>query len=155
ALGRLAQPLFGTWLRIEGRLAADNLVRSPGRTGIVIAALAATGAVLVQTAGFIRSTESAIRTWIDRSIAADLFVTCGGSLHPASLMQPMAASVGDELRRGLREDVETVLGIRFHLLDFRDRIVFLLAVDAGAFQEHPERQLARNLGRFPRLREPG
>jgi putative ABC transport system permease protein len=151
-LGRLVQPLFRHLLGLEGRLAADNLVRSPGRTGIVIAALAATGALLVQMAGFIRSTETAVRTWIDRSVAADLFVTCGGSIHSASLTLPMDEKIGGELRA--LPGVDSVLGIRFHLLDFRDRIVFLLAVDADAFRSAPHRELARNLARYPRLREP-
>ena len=37
---RLFQPLARNFLGIEWRLAADNLVRSPGRTGLVIGALA-------------------------------------------------------------------------------------------------------------------
>jgi putative ABC transport system permease protein len=64
----------------------------------------------------------------------------------------MSEKLGDELRK--LDNVDTVVGIRFHLLDFRDRIVFLLAVDADAFQSMPERNLTRNLARFPRLREP-
>ena len=42
AVGRLFQPFFRYFLGLEGRLAGDNLVRSPGRTGLVVAALAAT-----------------------------------------------------------------------------------------------------------------
>ncbi len=151
-LGRLVQPLFRHLFGLEGRLAADNLVRSPGRTGIVIAAVAATGALLVMMAGFIRSTETAIGTWMDQSIAADLFVTCGSSLHSASLTLPMDEKLGDELRT--LKDVDAVLGIRFNMLDFRDRLVLLLAVDADAFHSSPGRKLARNLARFPRLHEP-
>jgi putative ABC transport system permease protein len=152
-LGRFVQPVFRVLFGLEGRLAADNLVRTPGRTGLVIAALAATGTLMVGVAGYIRSTERAVRTWIDRSIAADLFVTCGGSIHTASLVQPTDGDLGQKLRS--LPGVESVLGIRFHLLDFRDRIVFLLGVDADAFRATPGRELARNLGRFPRLREPG
>src|SRR5262249_26172602 len=76
-VGRAVQPLSRHFLGLEGRLAADNLVRPPGRTGIVIAALAATGGLLVQTAGFLRSTREAIYEWVEDKIAADLFVTCG------------------------------------------------------------------------------
>jgi putative ABC transport system permease protein len=151
-VGSLVQPLFRHLFGLEGWLAADNLTRSPGRTGIVIGAVAATGALLVGIAGFIRSTQTAVRAWIDQSIAADLFVTCGGSIHTASLTQPMDEKVGRELRT--LPGVDTVLGIRFHLLDFRDRIVFLLAVDADAFGDTSRRELARNLARFPHLKEP-
>jgi putative ABC transport system permease protein len=151
-LGRLLQPLVRSSLGLEGRLAADNLVRSPARTGIVIAALAATGGLVFHIAGFIYSTKSAVHTWIDQSIAADLFVTCGGSVDEASLTQPMDEHLGEELRRSLT-DVEAAVGVRFHFLDFRDRIVILLGVDTDAFPEHTERSLARNLNKYPRLRE--
>jgi putative ABC transport system permease protein len=152
-LGRLLLPLLRPLLGLEGRLAADNLVRSPGRTGIVVAALAATGALMVQTAGFIRSTEDAVLDWIDHAVAADLFVTSGGSLSSASAALPMDEHVATQLRK--LPEVESALGVRIHLLDFRDRIVFLLAVDADAFAATPGRDYARNLRRYPRLREPG
>src|SRR5262249_23195211 len=76
-LARFLQPAFRRFLRLEGRLAADNLIRSPGRTGLVIAAIAATGALMVQTAGFIRSTEVALLTWIDEKTSSALFVVSG------------------------------------------------------------------------------
>lgn len=152
-VGRLVSALLRPFLRLEGRLAADNLVRSPGRTGIVVAALAATVALMVQTSGFVKSTESAVLGWIDRFVAADLFVTCGGSATSASIALPMDEHLVRELRT--LPEVESALGIRFHFLDFRDRIVFLLAVDANAFASTPERPYARNIARYPRLREPG
>jgi putative ABC transport system permease protein len=151
-LGHLLLPLVRPFLRLEGRLAADNLVRSPGRTGIVIAALAATGALMVQTAGFVRSTEEAIRGWIDGFVAADLFVTCGGSIHTTSAAQPMDEKYVTLLRKELHDDVVAALGVRFHPLEFRDRFVFLLAVDADAFADVPDSPYARNLGRDPRLK---
>jgi putative ABC transport system permease protein len=153
-VGRLVEPIFRHLFGLEGWLAADNLARSPARTGLVIAALAGTGAVMVGFSGFMHSTRTTIRAWIDQSVAADLFVTCGGSLHTASLVQPMDETLGPKLKQSLPH-VEAILGVRFHLLDFRDRIVFLLAVDADAFQGTSRHDLARNLARFPRLKEPG
>src|SRR5208337_348437 len=49
AIIRLLRPLARQVFGIEGRLAAGNLARSPGRTGLVIAALAAGTALLIQT----------------------------------------------------------------------------------------------------------
>src|SRR5262249_56190601 len=86
------------------------------------------GALLVQTAGFIRSTEVALTTWIDDKIAADLFVLSGGSLNSAGL--PMREDVAERLRADPR--VQTVLPVRGHQLLYNDRIVFLLAGDAEA-----------------------
>jgi putative ABC transport system permease protein len=153
-LGQVLLPVLRPVLGVTGRLAADNLVRSPGRTGIVIAVLAATGSLMLLVAGVVRSTESALRDWIDRAVAADLFVTCGGSLHGASAIQPMKEEIPGMLRKELPEVVAS-LGIRFHLLEFRQRIVFLLAVDARAFADIPETPYARNLLRFPRLADGG
>jgi putative ABC transport system permease protein len=154
AAGRLVQPVFRYLLGLGGRLAADNLVRSPGRTGIVIAALAATGALLVQTAGFLCSTEHAIRTWIDEKIAADLFVSSGSPTTSASQSLTM--------REGLRRDllrldgVEAVLPVRMHRVKYGDHPVFLLGIDCDAFEGSAEdRPLARALNRFPQLRRPG
>jgi putative ABC transport system permease protein len=152
-LGRLLRPMVRSVLGLEGRLAADNLVRSPGRTGIVIAALAATAGLVFGLSGFIHSTKATVYTWLDDKIAADLFVTCGGSIDSASLTQPMDAHLHDKLTS--LPQVEAAVGVRFHLLDFRDRIVFMLAIDTHAFADGSTRSLARNLGKYPRLREAG
>jgi putative ABC transport system permease protein len=152
--GKILQPFFRLFLGLEGRLAADNMVRSPGRTGLVIGALAATTALMVETAGFIRSSEHAILTYLDESIAADFFVTSGSRITEAARAIPMDEKLGDRLRA--MPEVDAVLGIRFNALPFRDRLVLMLALDASAFAkaEHPH-SLGRNLTRFPRLREPG
>jgi putative ABC transport system permease protein len=153
AIGRLLQPVARRLLSLEGRLAADNLVRSPGRTGLVIGALAATGALLVMTSGFIHSTEHILMTWIDEQIAADLFVTSGGTFGNGGQMTPMPEGLARTLRD--RPEVEAALPIRFYPLDFRGRIVLMIVLDSRAFKGGGgERTLARNLDRYPRIREP-
>ena len=153
-LGRLLRPLVRSVLGLESRLAADNLVRSPGRTGIVIAALASTAGLVFGLAGFIHSTKQTVYTWLDDKVAADLFVTCGGSIDSASLTQPMDAHLGDKLRS--LPDVDAAVGVRFHLLDYQKAIVFMLAIDTGAFAPDSPHSLARTLGqKYPRLREGG
>src|SRR5207302_1264370 len=110
-----------------------------------------------QTAGFLRSTEEGVQTWIEQAIAADLFVTRGSSFAAAAAAQPMEESLIGRLAR--LDGVDAVLGVRFHMLDYRNQMVFLLALDTDAFstQGRPsgERALARNLGQYPRLREGG
>jgi putative ABC transport system permease protein len=152
--GRVVQPFFRHFLGLEGRLAADNLVRAPGRTGLVVAALAATGGLMVLTAGFLRSTEKAVHTWVEEKIAADLFVSSGSSAVSAGQSLTMEQRLGGELRQ--LPGVDAVLPVRFHRVDFRNQIVFLLAIDADAF-DHTEhaRPLSRALSRYPQLRQPG
>jgi putative ABC transport system permease protein len=141
---RVVQPLFRHLFGLEGRLAADNMVRAPGRTGLVIAALAATGGLMVLTAGFLRSTEHAIHDWVENRISADLFVTSGSSASSASMSMPMKEGMGEQLRKV--PGVEAVLPVRLHRVDFNNRIVFMLAVDTGTFDHAAkDRPLARTL----------
>ncbi len=160
-VGRFLQPFFRHALGLVGRLAADNLAKSPGRTGIVIAALAATGAMTVQTSGFINSTEAAIFTWLDDKIAADLFVTAASPITTGTTALPMHESLGDKLRS--LPEVQAVLPVRTHALEFRGRIIILIAIDTDAFDAKPgdasahpfEHGLAQTLRAHPELREPG
>jgi putative ABC transport system permease protein len=158
-LGRLLQPFFRHFLGLEGRLAADNLVRAPGRTGLVIAALTATAALVLQTAGLIRSTKDAFLTWFNETIGVDLLVTSGGPASSAVLAMPMGEHLGDELRQV--PGVKAVMPVALHRLDYRDRIVFLIAVDTLAFDggtsaaDEGGPELVHHLGRYPRLREGG
>jgi putative ABC transport system permease protein len=152
-MGRLLSPVVRGFVGLEGRLAADNLVRSPGRTGIVIAALAATAALVFGLSAFIHSTKQTVYNWLDDKIAADLFVTCGGSLDSASLTQPMDARFRDKLKS--LPEVEAAVGVRFHLLDFRERIVFMLAFDTDAFAQDSRRTGRTLAHNYPSLREGG
>lgn len=153
-VARLLQPFFRFFLGLEGRLAVGNLSRSPGRTGLVIAALAATGALLVQTAGFIRSSESAILQWLDESVAADLFVTSGGPVTRAGEAMQMDEGLARELKD--IPGIDVALPIRFHALPYRGRLVIMLALDMRAFEQASQtHSLGRNLTRYPQLREPG
>ncbi len=159
AVARRLQPAARRWLGPAARLALDNLVRSPGRTGLVITTLAAGVALFVQTSGFIASNERAIQAWVEHSVSGDLFVTSGGPLSISGQNLPMAEGI----RRRLEEACPKaqVVPIRFRYLDWqrcgRPSRVLLCAVDA-------ERYYAANQDRSPtlpdldlyrRLSEPG
>jgi putative ABC transport system permease protein len=153
-LGRFFQPVFRSLLGLEGRLAADNLIRSPGRTGLVIAAIAATGAMLIQTAGFIRSSKVAFLGWLRDNVGADLYVTAGDTITRAA----QAVSLSGDFGRQLEEvpGVETALPVRLYRIDYRDRIVLLLSLDLDTFHgTDRDNALVRDLNRYPRLRQPG
>jgi putative ABC transport system permease protein len=96
-LTRLLARTTRGWLPIESRLAVDNLVRSPGRTGLVIAALAAGVAMTVQTAGMIRSNEVAFREWLDTAVKADLLLASGGAVTANGQPRPLPPKLADEV----------------------------------------------------------
>jgi putative ABC transport system permease protein len=133
----LLRPPARLLLGVEGCLAADNLLRCPGRTGLVIAALAIGVALQVQTGGLIRSNEAAIRTWVDQSVAGDLFVTSGGPLSASGRNLPVAEPLADRLRATCPE--MRVVPMRFRYLDWqaagRVQRVLLFAVDAAGYYE--------------------
>ncbi len=98
---RLLRPVAQRLFSVEGRLAADNLVRAPGRTGLVIAALAAGVALMTHTAGIIRSNEQGINGWLERHVTADLIVTSGGPVSSGGKTMSM--------REDIRADLEAAL----------------------------------------------
>lgn len=146
-------------LGLAGRMAVDDLARAPGRTGVVIAAVSAGVALLFQTAGLIRSNEDAIRDWVDRSIAGDLFVTAGGPLCATGQTLPMAEAVGEKLARAFPG--VGVVPMRFRYLDWRrnGRVnrILLLALDAQSYYDANEnrRPPLPELESYRQLSQPG
>lgn len=131
---RLLQPLARQLLGLEGRLAADNLARSPGRTGLVIAALGAGAALMFLTAGLTLSSEHALLGWIDERIGADLFVSSHSSITTGGKILPMDENLGQRIAQDpeLKDKISHVVPVRFHEISYKEDIVFLIAFDATA-----------------------
>src|SRR5262249_9804241 len=122
------QPLVRATCPISVRLAFDNLLRAPGRTGVVIGALGAGVALMVHTAGVGRSNEEPVVTWIQQVVQADHFVFSGNMTAANSSNSPMAESVARELRA--LPGVDRVMTIRYARPEYNGTIVYLIAVDA-------------------------
>ncbi|HEV2945828.1 MAG TPA: FtsX-like permease family protein [Gemmataceae bacterium] len=153
-ISRVLQPVIRITLGLEARLAADNLVRSPGRTGLVITALAAGVAMVLQTAGIIRSNEEAILKWVDESIAADLFITSGSPVSGSGQNMPLKEDFGNQIEAAFPA-VKSALPVRFHQTEFRDKLVFIVALDSqGFYQADKDRGTVPGIELYPRLRQP-
>lgn len=133
-LVRIVQPILRRVLPIEARLAADNLTRSPGRTGVVIGALGAGVAVMIQTAGVGQSNSVPVMAWLDDVIQADRFVFAGNLTEATSSQSPLPSEAVRELSR--LPGVEGAVGIRYCRAAFNGTTVFVIAVDANAYAEH-------------------
>jgi putative ABC transport system permease protein len=141
-------------LGIEGRLAADNLARSPGRTGLVIAAVAAVVALMFETSGLIATSEDAIFAWLDQLIAADLFVTANGPITSGGQCVPMRDGLAQQI--ATLPEVEVVIPVRFQRIDYRNKIVSLIAVDVANFSALGSGRIpASRREAYERLCEPG
>jgi putative ABC transport system permease protein len=163
AVARAMQPVTRRLLGVEARLAADNLLRAPTRTGLVIGTLAAGIALIIQTAGLIRSNEVAIDQWMQETVRADAFLTAGGPLSGSGETLEMGEAVDSHLQRefGNAPDFHAV-GICFRHQSWYnggDPIdVLLVPMDAGTYyQAHMERgYFADHLDLFRQLaEEPG
>jgi len=128
---RAVQPILRAILPIEARLAADNLIRSPGRTGLVIGALAAGVAVMIQTAGVGRSNEEPVTRWLDEVIQADQFIAAGNVTEAVSSMCPLDPQVLNDLHKV--PGVENVAGLRYVRPEYKGTLVFLTAIDLDQF----------------------
>ncbi len=127
---RCLAPFARRFFRIEWRIAADNLVRAPGRTGMVIGALAAGVCLIVETAGIIRSQRDAIIAWVDSSIGSDIVVTSGSPVGSGGQNTPMHEDLGAELRK--LPEVEDAIPIRVCTeIPFRKERVAILTIEAG------------------------
>jgi putative ABC transport system permease protein len=152
---RLLQPLARLVLGIEGRLAADNLVRAPARTGLVITVLAAGVALFLQTAGVIRSNRDPIMEWVSQTVDADLIVSSGSTVTGSGQNLIMSEEFADTVQNALPQ-VDAMLAVRFRQVEYGEARVFLVALDAVGFHaanRHPEEVTGRDL--FPSLRQAG
>jgi putative ABC transport system permease protein len=153
-IARLLQPVVRITLGLEARLAADNLVRAPGRTGLVITALAAGVAMVLQTAGVIRSNEDAILQWVDESIAADLFVTSGSPVAGSGQNMLLKEDLGKQIEAAFPA-VEAALPERYRTFDFGKTIVLVVARDVqGFYRADQGRRSVPGLDLYPQLCDP-
>jgi putative ABC transport system permease protein len=147
------------WLGTPARLAVDNLVRCPGRTGLVTTTLAAGVALFVQSSGFIASNERAMRAWLEKSLTGDLVVTSGGPLSVSGQNLPMGEGIGKQLEEVCPE--AQIVPLRFRYLDWQragnPTRILLCAFDAERFYNaNKDRSpLPQDLSLFRRLCEPG
>jgi putative ABC transport system permease protein len=127
-LAGLCRPVVRATCGVTVRLAFDNLTRAPGRTGVVVGALGAGVALMVQTAGVGRSNEEPVVEWIAQVVQADHFVFSGTMTSANSSNSPMSAGVARDLRA--LPGVDRVMTVRYARPEFNDTIVYLVAVDA-------------------------
>lgn len=133
ASARLLQPLVRRWPGVTERLAAENLSRSSGRTGLVVGALAAGVALVLQTAGTTASTEDTVLGWINESITADLFVTADKPVGTGSQNLPLPGELVQQVRS--LPGVAAALPVRLQRVNFRNSVVLLVALDSLGYYE--------------------
>lgn len=154
-IARALRPPIRWLFGVEWRLAADNLVRAPGRTGLVVGALAAGVALVLQTAGVIVSNQVAINDWVEESIGADIIITSGGLVGAGGSLRPMDPDLAQKLR-DLRDRhgaplVEDALPVRMLKVPFEGTRITVLAVEAARAFHLEQARLGAGHARFYNL----
>ena len=150
-LVKFVQPVLRQILPIEARLAADNLIRSPGRTGLVIGALAAGVAVMIQTAGVGRSNEEPVKKWLDEIIQADQLLAAGDITEAIGSQCPCDPEVLRELKTV--PGVEAVAGIRYVRPEYNGTTIFMTAIDMDQFIGPSQARGPNGLPQLDKLRK--
>lgn len=148
---RLFIPICRALLGVEARLAADNLLRAPARTGVVIGALAAGVSLMFMTAGVGKSNEVPIRAWLRQVIRADAYVFWGNLSSANSSMTPMDGKLADEIRK--IEGVDRVVGLRFYRPEFRGTFIMVIGIDAVDYRRALRMRLPEGLPKLEKFEE--
>jgi putative ABC transport system permease protein len=127
---RAVRRLFAGRFGVVGALAADNLGRSIGRTGLAVSALMTGLSLVVCVATMIHSFKHSIVVWVENSVRADLLVASDTGESAASNLA-LPASLGDSL--AMVPGVRRVNSFRMIRTRVGDRNVALGSLDLAAW----------------------
>jgi putative ABC transport system permease protein len=93
---RLLRVVLPRWFGLEGRIAAESLMRAPGRTGVTTAVIALSLCLAVAVSSIARSFRESERNWfiLSGDLVVSAVTTEGGWLET-----PLSPAVGDALAR--------------------------------------------------------
>ena len=121
-VGMGARRWLSSHLPLPAALAAENLPRSPGRSGGTVATIAATMGIAVTVAILVQSHDRMSLGWIEQHFGADLFVGSGSRVRLMAAT-PMRSEFGDQIAE--LPGVESVEPFRTVQIDLNGRPVFL------------------------------
>ncbi len=124
-IGRLWQRAVSSSRWLPGRLAAENFPRSPRRTGITLATIAAACGMAVSMTGLVRSFDAAWTSWLRDHFAADVFVGSGSRFRLLA-----GPPMGEEVHATLAAipGVASIEPFRVIPIEFRGRPAFLQGI---------------------------
>ncbi len=96
--GDLFSPVLRKLFSVEGKLGADNLTRTPGRTSVTVSALMIGISLAVAVKGTMLSFQSSVLEWLEQSVTADLVIRSSSAL-PGPDAVDMPETLGDDILR--------------------------------------------------------
>jgi putative ABC transport system permease protein len=132
--GELFSPLLRKLFSVEGKLGADNLTRSPGRTSVTVSALMIGISLAVAVKGTMLSFESSVLEWLRQSVTADLVIRSSAAL-PGPDAVDMPEGLGDEIMAGV-EGVADVNRFRMINQPYGETQVVLYSVQMPEYRKY-------------------
>jgi putative ABC transport system permease protein len=137
-VARRIRPLLQRLFRLEGFLAADNMIKFPQRTALTSVTLGGALAMMVATAALVGGMQAATSAWITQALPFDFTVTATDVSSSIYSDQAVPGSLEATIRR--MPDMETVYGVRMTFADYRKSDILIIAFETRGFLEAHRRR---------------
>jgi putative ABC transport system permease protein len=134
----LVRPMLGRLFRLEGFLAADNMIKFPQRTALTAVTLGGALAMMVATATVVEGFRAATSSWIGQALPFDFAVMATDFSTSVYSDQTVPAALEADLRR--TPGVDMVYGIRAVFAEYRNADILILGIETPAFFETHRRR---------------
>lgn len=131
-LARLMAPVARALFGVMGRIAAENLIRSPGRAAITVGAILIGFGLVISSSTIAKSFKVAMDEFLERTLPADVLVTATTEIFTPSSM-PLGMEVKAEVEKVA--GVQEVYSVRTVDVDVNGRRADLIAFDVTAWDQ--------------------
>ena len=130
---RVLGPMVAQLGTIEGRMAADNVLRGATKSAVTVSSLMVGLSMAVGSSILTTSFRGSIQTWIEQTVPADLFVTSNARMGGIK-NQPVAFELAAELAKA--PGVKAVDTVRLRNVDFENSRILLLSLQTRIRFQH-------------------
>ncbi len=132
------RPMLQRLFRLEGFLAADNMIKFPQRTALTAVTLGGALAMMVATATVVEGFRAATSAWITQALPFDFAVM--GTDFSTSIYsdQTVPGTLETALRRA--PGVEMTYGVRLAFAEYRGSDILIIGIETRAFLETHRRR---------------
>ncbi|HLK57896.1 MAG TPA: FtsX-like permease family protein [Chthonomonadaceae bacterium] len=132
------RPLLQRLFRLEGFLAADNMIKFPQRTALTAVTLGGALAMMVATATVVAGFRAATSAWITQALPFDFAVMATDFSNSVYNEETVPGTLETALRR--TPGVELAYGVRLAFAEYRDSDIMVLGIETRNFLETHRRR---------------
>lgn len=132
-VGRAARGPMLRLFRLEGYLAADNIVKFPQRTALTAVTLGGALTLMVATAALVEGFRAATLTWIEQALPFDFALMPSNGTMALYTEQTAPRALVEKMRHV--PGVGIAYGVRVLFAGYRSSDVMLLGIDTIPFRE--------------------